>query len=261
MVRALRVGRGTSCHERNHLPLLQVHRLSVRDQATIAFRFVGMLEAQGAVRKQQGGGSGGLSENVCISSGDMTEVKRLKPKKCKVCRESFEPFRPLQVCCSAGCAIEHAQNARAKVERKELKQAKEKAKTRGQWMNEAQAAVNAYCRLRDLQAGHRCICCGKPFEPQRPGGSVDAGHYLGRGAYPELRFEEKNIHAQRKSCNRPGGTTAASFRRGMIERVGIEVVEWLEGKHDPKHYSIEDLKGIKETYNRKARELMKGAVK
>jgi hypothetical protein len=190
----------------------------------------------------------------------------MKQKTCKAlsCKQKFTPARPLQSCCSIKCAIEHSNRTKAKQiasestrKRKEHREAKQRLKSRSDWVKEAQAAVNAYCRARDIAAGHPCICCGKPFEPQRPGGSVDAGHYLGRGAYPNLRFEELNIHAQRKNCNRPGGTTAASFRLGMIARIGIEAVEKLESDHEARHYSIDDLKEIKAKYSRMARELEK----
>src|SRR6185436_23692 len=71
------------------------------------------------------------------------------------------------------------------------------------WVDKAQDAFNRYVRLRDLAAGHGCIDCGKPFEPSKPGGSVDAGHYLSRGSAPHLKFDERNVFAQRKNCNRP----------------------------------------------------------
>jgi hypothetical protein len=185
-------------------------------------------------------------------------------KNCRYCHKPFKPSRPLQAVCSVDCSIGWANLKKAKKQakeaataRKEHREAKDKIKTRSDWVKEAQAAVNAYCRARDIKAGYPCICCGKPFEPQRPGGSVDAGHYLGRGAYPNLRFEELNIHAQRKNCNRPGGTTAASFRLGMIGRIGLEAVEKLESDHEARHYSIDDLKEIKAKYSRMARELEK----
>jgi hypothetical protein len=77
------------------------------------------------------------------------------------------------------------------------------------------------------------------------------------GSCPELRFEPRNIHAQRKSCNRPGGTTRAAFRAGMIARVGLDVVEWLEGPHEPRKYTRDDLRAIRDEYRAKAREFAK----
>ena len=168
--------------------------------------------------------------------------------------------------CSYDCAVALAEvrlaRRRAKDAAKarvELRKAKSDAKTRREWITLAQAAVNAYCRARDLAAGHPCICCGKPFEPQRPGGSVDAGHFLSRGSHPNLRFNELNIHAQRKNCNRPGGTTAAAFRLGMIVRIGLEEVEKLESDHTPAKHTIADLVEIRDHYRKLTAALKRAA--
>lgn len=193
----------------------------------------------------------------------------LKPRTCKVkspigvvCGETFIPRSSLQVVCSPMCAVYKTAQDKSKKSAKVAseqrvahRKAKVAAKTRSQWVKEAQASVNAYCRARDMKAGHGCIDCGKPFEPQNPGGSVDAGHYLSRGSHPNLKFNELNIHAQRKNCNRPGGATAAAFRLGMIARIGLEAVEELESSHEPKHYTIDDLKEIKAEYRLKLKEL------
>ena len=124
---------------------------------------------------------------------------------------------------------------------------------------EAQAAFNRYIRLRDRLAGHGCICCGAPLDwtSSKPGGAVDAGHYVSRGSAIELAFDERNVNAQRKSCNRPGGTTRDSFRAGMVARWGLAVVEELEGPHDLPKLRHDDLRQIRDTYRRKALELEK----
>lgn len=183
----------------------------------------------------------------------MTDVRRFKPKKCRVCRGTFEPFRPLQVCCTTGCAIQYAAKQREKKERKELKQAKERIKSRRDWQKEAQAAFNGFIRARDKDKP--CISCGR-FHT----GSYDAGHYRTAGGNPELRFNEDNCHRQCVQCNQHLHGNIVNYRIGLIDRIGIERVEVIEGKHEAQHYSIEDLKSIKETYSRKARELLKGAL-
>jgi len=45
------------------------------------------------------------------------------------------------------------------------------------------------------------------------------------------------------------------YRIRLIERIGVELVQWLEGSHEPKHYSISDLKAIKAEYVAKLNEL------
>jgi hypothetical protein len=183
---------------------------------------------------------------------------------CRVCGESFFPIRAMQVVCSPRCAVQLAEKKRAKevaqearIERQQIKVRKEKAKRPKDLKAEARAAFHAYIRARDVAAGHGCIDCGKPFEPQKPGGSIDAGHYLSRGSHPNLAFSEINTNAQRKNCNRPGGTTAAAFRLGMIFRYGLATVEDLEADTEPRRYRSDDYRAIRDTYRAKLKELKK----
>jgi hypothetical protein len=180
-------------------------------------------------------------------------VKVPRAKKCKGCGVLFTPARPMQRACNHICALDVAREVNAAAERKRDQAKREQLRTAKEWKPIAQAAFNRYIRLRD--AGRPCICCDKPMEPGRPGGAVDAGHYL--SSAPNLRFDERNVHAQRKSCNRPGGTTRAAFRAGMIRRIGLAAVEALEADQAPKHYTADDLKTIRDTYRRRARELEK----
>lgn len=148
-------------------------------------------------------------------------------------------------------AYKAAQNAR-----------KEAIKTRSEWMKDAQKAFNAFIRERDRDLP--CACCGEwgKGEDWQPGGKWDAGHFLGRGAYPELRFVEINCHKQLKSCNagsskyaRKGRTVAANYRERLINKIGLDQVEWLEGPHKEKKYTIDQLKSIKSEYEAKLKEL------
>lgn len=166
--------------------------------------------------------------------------------------------------CSPHCALTFARSKRGKAEkvaqvkdRRETKEKLEKHKRRGDLLSEAQTAFNKFIRLRD--AGQTCICCGKPFELQRPGGSADAGHYLSRGAAPHLRFDERNVHSQRKNCNRPGGAKRDAFRAGMIARIGITELESLECDQSLKKYTDDDLRAIKAEYTLKTKMLKAAA--
>lgn len=196
----------------------------------------------------------------------MIRSKTPKPNRCKHCRERMPEDKARHVihdaCIDPWLAVQNAKKARkqeaewraaARVEKMLDRAKREKQKTRGELMEGAQRAFNQWIRLRD--AGLRCICCDAPFEPQKPGGSADAGHYLSRGAAPHLRFDERNVHAQRKNCNRPGGTIRAKFRAGMIARIGLEAVEALECDQEPRKWSLDDLRAIKAAYAAKVKEL------
>lgn len=175
-------------------------------------------------------------------------------KTCKVCREKFTPNRPLQSCCSLDCAIIKGRETSAKQARAEAsskrtshRAAKIKAKTRGDWSSEAQSAFNRFIRLRD--DGKPCVSCGS-FT-----GKKNAGHYRSVGSAPELRFEEANCHLQCEKCNSYMHGNLINYRIELINRIGQEAVDWLEGAHKPAKYTIQELQNIKKIYTLKAKEL------
>jgi hypothetical protein len=186
----------------------------------------------------------------------MNAPSRIKPKKCRVCGNEYLPYMTTQVCCmSYECQVTYAtahalksQEKRVKAERKELRERREKAKPLSWHKAEAQRWVNKYIRLRD--AKEPCISCGRQHT-----GQYHAGHYRTVGSCPELRFEELNIHKQCSACNNHLSGNIVNYRRNLVERIGMEKVEWLEGKHEPKHYTIDDLKAIKAKYKTLCREL------
>jgi hypothetical protein len=177
--------------------------------------------------------------------------KAAKQKKCKQCGVKFTPAKPLQSRCSIECAIEAAKVSRTKKDRAELRTAKERLKSRGDWAREAQTAFNAFIRARDKQFGYGCISCGSHT------GKENGGHFRSVGSTPELRFEEKNCHLQCERCNTHLHGNILAYRNGLIQRYGLEYVDWLESNHEAKHYSIDALKAIKAEYKAKLKALEK----
>ncbi|WVV47258.1 recombination protein NinG [Pseudomonas sp. NA13] len=123
----------------------------------------------------------------------------------------------------------------------------------------------------ELSIGSGCISCGQSQEEIRAaqdwtvGGAFDAGHFMGKGARPELRLTPSNIWLQCQACNsgsymhaRKGYTVSQGFRTGLIARIGLEAVEALEADHEPRKYTVEELKAITAEYRAKTRELKKG---
>lgn len=184
-------------------------------------------------------------------------AKPPRPKKCRVCRETYTPSKALQVVCSPSCALLHAKQkgekerkALAKIERKAIREAKEKIKPRAAYMKEAQSAFNAWVRARD--ADQPCISCGRHHQ-----GKYDAGHFRSVGSNPALRFEPLNCHKQCAPCNQHKSGNAIEYRIGLVARIGAEKVAWLEGLHEPKKYTIEDLQQITAHYRALLRDLKK----
>ena len=179
-------------------------------------------------------------------------------KQCKVCAKPFTPMRPMQSVCSPVCAMKKVRSDK-KQERESIKQRKEKIKTIPQLIKEAQIEFNAYIRLRDF--GKPCICCGLPLGTGEIGGSYDAGHYRSVGSASHLRFNEDNVHAQRKQCNRYGAGRAVDYRFGLVARIGLERVEQLEQSNQPHKWTREELIEIKERYKKLKKHLQNQQLK
>lgn len=186
-------------------------------------------------------------------------MKQARRRKCKQCREWFQPRSTFARACSPECAIAEARDQRERHERKWRRERKEKIKSRSELAREAQAAFNSYIRERDKH--EPCISCGateQQTEYLKISGWV-ASHYRSVGACPELRFDEMNVHKACVRCNSHLSGNIVEYRLGLIQRAGQNVVDYLEGHHEPKNYTHDDLREIRDTYRRKARELKKAA--
>lgn len=206
-----------------------------------------------------------------------TELKRKTPLKAKAkasgiaeraqrqrkcanpaCDVKFTPKIGQKVCCwQCGLAIadqpanqKKARKAISELGRQELRAARERIKPKGDYMREAQAAFNAWIRERDRLLP--CISCGRHHQ-----GKYDAGHYRTVGSNPALRFEPLNCHKQCVPCNQHKSGNIVEYRLNLVQRIGADAVAWLEGPHEPKKYTIEDLQQIKAKYRALLRDLKK----
>jgi len=168
----------------------------------------------------------------------------LRPKKCKVCKNVFEPTKPLQQVCGFECALELAKDKRIKTVRKEVKEAKQKLKSRSDWLKDTQVIFNKYIRLRDQNDG--CISCGSTSAS-----SYHAGHYRSIGSAGHLRFNEHNCHRQCAACNTHLSGNLIRYRLGLIRKIGMELVEALESDNGTVKWSIEEIKLLKVQFSAK----------
>jgi hypothetical protein len=160
--------------------------------------------------------------------------------------------------CAAGWAkaVAEKKAARAnRAERKSLREALDKAKTRGTHLKELQAAFNAWIRARD--AGQPCISCDRPATWD---GQWHASHYRSVGSTPELRFNEFNVHRSCSICNNFLSGNIGSYRPRLIAKIGLERVEWLEGNHPPQKLTLAEIQELKAHYRAKVRETKKAAT-
>lgn len=187
-------------------------------------------------------------------------LKPARLRKCAVkgCANRFQPRNMGHKVCGPACAEVHAAAERKRLDAKQTRERKQKLKTRGDYLKEAQAAFNAFIRARD--AALPCICCGQFAQVDvLTGGAWDAGHYRSVGSAPHLRFNEDNCHRQRKRCNRDGAGRAVDYRVGLIGRIGLARVEALEADQEPEKWTAEELVAIRETYRAKLKALKAAA--
>ncbi|WP_299074932.1 recombination protein NinG [uncultured Paraglaciecola sp.] len=190
----------------------------------------------------------------------MTAQPKPRRRKCKVkdCGQWFQPFNSFQSWCSDACgyqlSLEKLAKKKAKEQREErasLNKAKAerirmkrdfRAKDKPHQTKLTQQVFNRWVRLSDTSG--ECISCGITY------GQAHAGHYRSIGSAPELRFEPLNCHLQCQQCNTSKSGNIKGYREGLIKRIGIEKVEWLEGPHEAKHYTCDDLIEIRAHYQR-----------
>jgi len=186
----------------------------------------------------------------------------IKPKKCAACKTVFTPQRSMQKVCGPKCAADWSAKVAAqkaaranREERKSLREALEKAKTRGTHLKELQAAFNAWIRMRD--AGLPCISCGRPASWQ---GQWDAGHFRSVGSNPASRFDPFNVNKQCGPCNVHLSGNLILYRVNLIKKIGLAEVERLEGPHLPLKLTIPEIQEMKAFYRAEVRRLKREAA-
>ena len=189
-----------------------------------------------------------------------------KNRKCgySKCGKKFTPRRGLQrTCqtpeCALGYSRERAAKKRSRAARTLTRDQREALKSKPQLLAEAQKEFNRFIRLRDK--GLPCISCGNyPKSDHLTGGNMDCGHYRSIGSAPELRFTEDNAHAQCKRCNNFRSGNAVDYRIGLVARIGALRVGIVETAHGLPNWTRDEIRFIRDTYRRKARELKSTAV-
>ena len=185
--------------------------------------------------------------------------------KCKWCGDYFQQSETIKVPAGRFCCLDHAiAFAQQEQEKERLKKIGKLYLNKGKGKRRSKAAVESdlsamkrkakeVCHkyIRERDKGKPCICCGKPL-----GDEYDAGHYKKAGNHSYTRYDEDNIHGQRRDCNRHKGGNESGMRQGMIDRIGEDRVDRIETLyHEPMRWTVEELKRIVEYYEQKLKEL------
>lgn len=172
----------------------------------------------------------------------------MKAKKCKICKEVFNPVRELQLVCSAKCGYKYVNKQKLKAWKKRKKELKKDLQTVQELMKIAQVVFNKYVRKRDK--GKECISCGCILD-----GKVDASHYYSAGGHYAVRFHLDNVHSSCVYCNKFQHGNLQQYRIGLIARIGIDRVKALDQlANKERRFTREELRKIIETYKQKLKE-------
>lgn len=175
-------------------------------------------------------------------------AKKRKPKKCRICRQSFMPVRDMQptclaVACQQEFALAHLEKMKAKeakAERQRIQQDKVARRPIKDCEAKTQDAVNALRRAQDQAAGYGCITCGRHDADE-----WHAGHFIPRGVSNGARYEYTNIWLQCRSCNFfGGGGRATAYETNLVGRVGQAEVDRLKAIPHKRTWTREELAEI-----------------
>jgi uncharacterized protein YnzC (UPF0291/DUF896 family) len=174
-----------------------------------------------------------------------------KRKKCKICKDLFTPtVSTLQATCTkVSCILQNSKAVNAKLNRLKIQEMREKLKTRQEYLKDLQTVFNAYIRERDKM--YTCISCDKPLR-----GKYDAGHYFSVGSYPNLRFNEANVHGQCVECNQHKHGNLIEYGAKLIFRIGMKEYEALhEAKNGRLSLSVDEIQEQIKLYKTKLKQL------
>jgi hypothetical protein len=180
-------------------------------------------------------------------------VKKIKPKKCKNCKCTFQPKYNLQYLCGNVCKWLYEKKKSASKPKKKLS-VRVKAPTLGELKGLARAVFQRWVRIRDK--GLPCISCGTTTGP------MDGGHYLKAELYSGLIFHEVNCNGQCQDCNRGKDGNKEGYRPGMVKKYGEHAVMMLEASIPTNReygYRKAELIEIIELYNIKIKDLEHGS--
>jgi hypothetical protein len=192
-------------------------------------------------------------------------LRSTKPPKCKHCRRRTDDLRKVlhDECQDAWIAGQLAKQRvtkeraakRAKQrERAHDRQRREKLKPISEWEDECCRIVQKIARIRDKDDG--CISChmGPNY-----GGQWHGSHYRSVGACSNTQFLLWNIHKACAQCNYAKSGNREGYRPRLIEKIGLERVEWLDAQNQVTKRSgpayVEYLKRFKKVMGKRLRRM------
>ena len=178
---------------------------------------------------------------------------KIYQRKCVVCKDKFTPKNNTQIVCSPSCSLEYLKKQRSKEWKEQKKVIKQSLETKSEVLKACQIVFNTYIRLRDKDKN--CVSCDKKLV----GNDVNASHFFSVGAYPNLRFNEDNVHNSCISCNQHKHGNQKEYDLRLPNRIGVERYnKLLEDRNKPLKISLDEVKELIYIYKQKIKELKNG---
>ncbi len=172
--------------------------------------------------------------------------------KCAKCKIEFEPFKRNGIILSklcTGCLIEKAKYEKQKQWKKKKSVMKDDLKTHKDWLKDLQRVFNTYIRTRDY--GKPCISCNRMLRD-----NFDAGHLFTVGAYPNIRFNEDNVHGQCVHCNQHLHGAVSEYMINLPARIGQERFDkLLSDRNISNKLTVSEIKDSISYYKMKTKEI------
>lgn len=172
----------------------------------------------------------------------------MKTRKCKYCKESFEPIAFLQKnCFEPNCVAEWINETKQKEWKKKKAKLKMDLMTVQDYIKLAQTIFNKYIRLRDKLSP--CISCQK--KPLKE----NAGHFWNANNHWNVRFNELNVHLQCEHCNTYLSGNLINYRENLLKKIGESKFNLLEAEaKKTRKFTVQELKEIITTYKQKIKQ-------
>jgi len=157
------------------------------------------------------------------------------------------------VCENPECMIEYSKRSRAKDWRVEKKERIEKLMTLSEWLQMLQTVFNTYIRVRDRYKP--CVSCDVFIKE----GNGHASHFYSVGSYPNLRFDERNVHKSCERCNLHLHGNLVEYALRLPNRIGQDQFDALTSERHGKDLklTIPEAKELIASYKAKIKELNK----
>ena len=188
------------------------------------------------------------------------------PPRCAWCKERTDaPRKKLHDHCiepwladrnnKARLKAQREAKARARVEKALDRKKRESLKTIGQLEGECRLIVQEIARIRDRHDG--CISChmGANY-----GGQWHGSHFRPAGNHAAVELHLWNIHKACAQCNLFKGGNIAGYRPRLIEKIGLDRVQWLEAQNQPVKRTREYLGRFKVVMGKRLRRMKKRAA-